>query len=221
MRKMKTIINNVFSRIVQGFKNIVTSFALFILRTKWNEKISTDIKKKVIKWAVKYIWNNKIILNQWVKPRKGGHWWDHIPTDNHIDHGMKRYYSECYGVLRYDMGSEERYDFKDMVILYNPTGVLQDKIDMMSMHKFFCIKTPELKDPIICVIRDRDHTFDEFVNTLHIDRGSKVINWINSHCDIFSMYRQEQTNAPDVFTFGDLNTVTNGLGLYIPEKLFK
>lgn len=212
--------NKIVSGIVRGFKNLVTSFALFILRKKWHEKLPEQTKKKVSKWAVNWVWKNKLILNQWVKPKKGGHWWDNIPSDNSIDPGMKSYYSECYGVLHYLMGSEERFDFNGMVILHNATGVLQDKLDMMSMHKFFCVKTPELKDPVICVIRDRDHSFDELVNLMVLDE-SKVIHWINSHCDIFSMYRQEQTNAPAVYTFGDNNTVTEGLGLYIPEKMFK
>lgn len=211
---------NIVSAIKRGFKNLMTSFALFILRKKWHEKLPEETKKKVSKWAVNYVWKNKLILNQWVKPKKGGHWWDNIPADNSIDPGMKSYYSECYGVLHYLMGSEERYDFNGMVILHNATGVLQDKLDMMSMHKFFCVKTPELKDPVICVIRDRDHSFEELVNLMVLDE-TKVIHWINSHCDIFSMYRQEQTNAPAVYTFGDNNTVTEGLGLYIPEKLFK
>lgn len=217
-----TTMNKIVSGIVRGFKNLVTSFALFILRKKWHEKLPEESKKKVSKWAVNWVWNNKLILNQWVKPKKGGHWWDNIPSDNHIDPGMKSYYSECYGVLHYLMGSEERYNFNGMVILHNATGVLQDKLDMMSMHKFFCVKTPEHKDPLICVIRDRDHSFEELVvSMLHVDNGAKVIHWINSNCDIFSMFRQEQTNAPDVFTFGDQNTVTEGLGLYIPEKMFK
>lgn len=215
-----TTMNKIVSGIVRGFKNLVTSFALFILRKKWHEKLPENTKKKVSKWAVNWVWKNKLILNQWVKPKKGGHWWDNIPADNSLDPGMKSYYSECYGVLHYLMGAEERYDFNSMVILHNATGVLQDKLDMMSMHKFFCVKTPELKDPVICVIRDRDHSFDELVNLMVLDE-SKVIHWINSHCDIFSMYRQEQTNAPAVYTFGDNNTVTEGLGLYIPEKMFK
>lgn len=215
-----TMMNKIVSGIVRGFKNLMTSFALFILRKKWHEKLPENTKKKVSKWAVNWVWKNKLILNQWVKPEKGGHWWDNIPADNSLDPGMKSYYSECYGVLHYLMGSEERFDFNGMVILHNATGVLQDKLDMMSMHKFFCVKTPELKDPVICVIRDRDHSFDELVNLMVLDE-SKVIHWINSHCDIFSMYRQEQTNAPAVYTFGDNNTVTEGLGLYIPEKMFK
>lgn len=216
------MMNDIISGIAQGFKRFITSFALAVLRKKWYEKMPGDTKKKLHKWAVNYVWNNKIILNQWVKPKKGGHWWDNIPSDNHIDPGMKSYYSECYGVLHYLMGAEERYDFNGMVILHNATGVLQDKLDMMSMHKFFCIKTPEHKDPLICVIRDREHTFEELVLTMFfVDNGAKVIHWINSNCDIFSMYRQEQTNAPDVFTFGDQNTVTEGLGLYIPERMFK
>nr|DAU06718.1 MAG TPA: hypothetical protein [Caudoviricetes sp.] len=215
-----TTMNKIVSGIVRGFKNIITSFALFILRKKWHEKLPENTKKKVSKWAVNWVWKNKLILNQWVKPKKGGHWWDNIPADNSLDPGMKSYYSECYGVLHYLMGSEERFDFNGMVILHNATGVLQDKLDMMSMHKFFCVKTPELKDPVICVIRDRDNSFDELVNLMVLDE-SKVIHWINSHCDIFSMYRQEQTNAPAVYTFGDNNTVTEGLGLYIPEKMFK
>lgn len=215
-----TTMNKIVSGIVRGFKNLMTSFALFILRKKWHEKLPENTKKKVSKWAVNWVWKNKLILNQWVKPKKGGHWWDNIPADNSLDPGMKSYYSECYGVLHYLMGSEERFDFNGMVILHNATGVLQDKLDMMSMHKFFCVKTPELKDPVICVIRDRDHSFDELVNLMVLDE-SKVIHWINSHCDIFSMYRQEQTNAPAVYTFGDNNTVTEGLGLYIPEKMFK
>ena len=181
-----TRMNKIVSGIVRGFKNLMTSFALFILRKKWHEKLPEQTKKKVSKWAVNWVWKNKLILNQWVKPKKGGHWWDNIPADNSLD----------------------------------ATGVLQDKLDMMSMHKFFCVKTPELKDPIICVIRDRDHSFEELVNLMVLDE-SKVIHWINSHCDIFSMYRQEQTNAPAVYTFGDNNTVTEGLGLYIPEKMFK
>lgn len=212
--------NKIVSGIVRGFKKLITSFVLFILRKKWHEKLPENTKKKVSKWAVNWVWKNKLILNQWVKPKKGGHWWDNIPADNSLDPGMKSYYSECYGVLHYLMGSEERFDFNGMVILHNATGVLQDKLDMMSMHKFFCVKTPELKDPVICVIRDRDHSFDELVNLMVLDE-SKVIHWINSHCDIFSMYRQEQTNAPAVYTFGDNNTVTEGLGLYIPEKMFK
>lgn len=215
-----TTMNKIVSGIVRGFKNLVTSFALFILCKKWHEKLPEESKKKVNKWAVNWVWNNKLILNQWVKPKKGGHWWDNIPSDNHIDPGMKSYYSECYGVLHYLMGTEERYDFNGMVILHNATGVLQDKLDMMSMHKFFCVKTPEHKDPLICVIRDRDHLFEELVKLMMLDE-SKVIHWINSNCDIYSMYRQEQTNAPDLFTFGDQNTVTEGLGLYIPEKMFK
>ena len=212
--------NNIVSGIVRGFKNLMTSFALFILRKKWHEKLPEQTKKKVSKWAVNWVWKNKLILNQWVKPKKGGHWWDNIPADNSLDPSMKSYYSECYGVLHYLMGAEERFDFNGTVILHNATGVLQDKLDMMSMHKFFCVKNPELKDPVICVIRDRDHSFDELVNLMVLDE-SKVIHWINSHCDIFSMYRQEQTNAPAVYTFGDNNTVTEGLGLYIPEKMFK
>ena len=215
-----TTMNKIVSGIVRGFKNLMTSFALFILRKKWHEKLPEQTKKKVSKWAVNWVWKNKLILNQWVKPKKGGHWWDNIPADNSLDPGMKSYYSECYGVLHYLMGAEESFDFNGMVILHNATGVLQDKLDMMSMHKFFCVKTPELKDPIICVIRDRDHSFEELVNLMVLDE-SKVIHWINSHCDIFSMYRQEQTNAPAVYTFGDNNTVTEGLGLYIPEKMFK
>lgn len=215
-----TTMNKIVSGIVRGFKNLMTSFALFILRKKWHEKLPEESKKKVSKWAVNWVWKNKLILNQWVKPKKGGHWWDNIPSDNHIDPGMKSYYSECYGVLHYLMGAEERFDFNCMVILHNATGVLQDKLDMMSMHKFFCVKTPELKDPVICIIRDRDHSFEELVNLMVLDE-SKVIHWINSYCDIYSMYRQEQTNAPAVYTFGDNNTVTEGLGLYIPEKMFK
>lgn len=215
-----TMMNKIVSGIVRGFKNLVISFALFILRKKWHEKLPEESKKKVSKWAVNWVWNNKLILNQWVKPKKGGHWWDNIPADNHIDPGMKSYYSECYGVLHYLMGAEELLDFNGMVILHNATGVLQDKLDMMSMHKFFCVKTPEHKDPLICVIRDRDHSFEELVKLMMLDE-SKVIHWINSYCDIYSMYRQEQTNAPAVFTFGDPNTVTEGLGLYIPEKMFK
>ena len=216
------MMNDIISRIAQGFKGLITSFALAVLRKKWYEKMPGDTKKKLHKWAVNYVWNNKLILNQWVKPKKGGHWWDNIPVDNHIDPGMKSYYSECYGVLHYLMGAEERYDINGMVIINNITGVLQDKLDMMSMHKFFCVKTPEHKDPLICVIRDREHTFEELVLTMFfVDNGAKVIHWINSHCDIFSMYRQEQTNAPDVFTFGDQNTVSEGLGLYIPERMFK
>jgi hypothetical protein len=219
---MMKMMNDIISGIAQGFKSLMTSFALAVLRKKWYEKMPGDTKKKLHKWAVNYVWNNKLILNQWVKPKKGGHWWDNIPADNHIDPGMKRYYSECYGVLHYLMGAEERYDINGMVIINNITGVLQDKLDMMSMHKFFCVKTPEHKDPLICVIRDREHTFEELVLTMFfVDNGDKVIHWINSNCDIFSMYRQEQTNAPDVFTFGDQNTVTEGLGLYIPEKMFK
>lgn len=212
--------NNIVSGIVRGFKNLMTSFALFILRKKWHEKLPENTKKKVSKWAVNWVWRNKLILNQWVKPKKGGHWWDNIPADNSIDPGMKSYYSECYGVLHYLMGAEERFDFNGMVILHNATGVLQDKLDMMSMHKFFCVKTPELKDPVICVIRDRDHSFDELVTLMNI-HNAHIIHWINSYCDIYSMYRQEQTNAPAVYTFGDNNTVTEGLGLYIPEKMFK
>lgn len=215
-----TTMNKIVSGIVRGFKNIMTSFALFILRKKWHEKLPEESKKKVNKWAVNWVWKNKLILNQWVKPNKGGHWWDNIPADNHIDTGMKSYYSECYGVLHYLMGVEERYDFNGMVILHNATGVLQDKLNMMNMHRFFCIKTPELKDPVICVIRDSE---DQFIDLefMMVQAPEKVIHWINSNCDIFSMFRQEQTNAPDVFTFGDQNTVTEGLGLYIPEKMFK
>lgn len=212
--------NNIVSGIVRGFKNLMTSFALFILRKKWHEKLPENTKKKVSKWAVNWVWKNKLILNQWVKPKKGGHWWDNIPADNSVEPSMKSYYSECYGVLHYLMGSEERFDFNGMVILHNATGVLQDKLDMMSMHKFFCVKTPELKDPVICVIRDREDYFEELVKLMMLDE-SKVIHWINSHCDVYSMYRQEQTNAPAVYTFGDNNTVTEGLGLYIPEKMFK
>lgn len=216
------MMNDIISRIAQGFKGLITSFALAVLRKKWYEKMPGDTKKKLHKWAVNYVWNNKLILNQWVKPKKGGHWWDNIPADNNVDPGMKRYYSECYGVLHYLMGAEERYDINGMVFINNITGVLQDKLDMMSMHKFFCVKTPEHKDPLICVIRDREHTFEELVLSMFfVDNGAKVIHWINSHCDIFSMYRQEQTNAPDVFTFGDQNTVSEGLGLYIPERMFK
>ena len=214
------MMNDIISGIAQGFKGFITSFALAVLRKKWYEKMPGDTKKKLHKWAVNYVWNNKLILNQWVKPKKGGHWWDNIPADNNIDPGMKSYYSECYGVLHYLMGAEERYDFNGMVILHNPTGVLQDKSDMMSMHKFFCVKTPEHKDPLICVIRDREYQFFD-LEVLMAQSPEKVIHWINSNCDIFSMYRQEQTNAPDVFTFGDQNTVTEGLGLYIPEKMFK
>lgn len=212
--------NKIVSGIVRGFKNLVTSFALFILRKKWHEKLPEDSKKKVSKWAVNWVWKNKLILNQWVKPKKGGHWWDNIPSDNSIEPSMKSYYSECYGVLHYLMGGEERFDFNGMVILHNPTGVLQDKLNMMNMHRFFCVKTPELKDPVVCVIRDNDHSFEEVVKLMMLDE-SKVIHWINSNCDIYSMYRQEQTNAPAVFTFGDQNTVTEGLGLYIPEKKFE
>ena len=133
---------------------------------------------------------------------------------------MKSYYSECYGVLHYLMGAEERYDFKGMVILHNATGVVQDKLNMMNMHRFFCVKTPEHKDPLICVIRDSE---DQFIDLefMMVQAPEKVIHWINSNCDIYSMFRQEQTNAPDVLTFGDQNTVTEGLGLYIPEKMFK
>lgn len=215
-----TTMNKIVSGIVRGFKNLVTSFALFILRKKWHEKLPEQTKKKVSKWAVNWVWKNKLILNQWVKPRKGGHWWDNIPSDNSIEPSMKSYHSEYYGVLHYLMGAEERFDFNGMVILHNATGVLQDKLDMMSMHKFFCVKTPELKDPVICVIRDREDYFEELVKLMILDE-SKVIHWINSHCDVYSMYRQEQTNAPAVYTFGDNNTVTEGLGLYIPEKMFK
>lgn len=215
-----TTMNKIVSGIVRGFKNLITSFALFILRKKWHEKLPEESKKKVSKWAVNWVWKNKLILNQWVKPKKGGHWWDNIPADNNVESSMKSYYSECYGVLHYLMGAEERYDFKGMVILHNATGVLQDKLNMMNMHRFFCIKTPELKDPVICVIRDSE---DQFIDLefMMVQAPEKVIHWINSNCDIFSMYRQEQTNAPDVFTFGDQNTVTEGLGLYIPEKMFK
>lgn len=215
-----TTMNKIVSGIVRGFKNLMTSFALFILRKKWHEKLPEESKKKVSKWAVNWVWKNKLILNQWVKPKKGGHWWDNIPADNSIEPSMKSYYSECYGVLHYLMGAEERYDINGMVILHNPTGVLQDKLDMMSMHKFFCVKTPEHKDPLICVIRDREYQFFD-LEVLIVKAPEKVIHWINSNCDIFSMYRQEQINAPDVFTFGDQNTVTEGLGLYIPEKMFK
>ena len=215
-----TTMNKIVSGIVRGFKNLVTSFALFILRKKWHEKLPEESKKKVNKWAVNWVWKNKLILNQWVKPKKGGHWWDNIPADNHIDPGMKSYYSECYGVMHYLMGEESRYDFNGMIILHNPTGVLQDKLNMMNMHRFFCVKTPEHKDPLICVLRDSE---DQFINLefLMAKAPDKVIHWINSHCDIYSMFRQEQTNAPDVFTFGDQNTVTEGLGLYIPERMFK
>lgn len=211
---------NIVSAIKRGFKNLITSFALFILRKKWHEKLPEETKKKVNKWAVNWVWKNKLILNQWVKPKKGGHWWDNIPADNNIESSMKSYHSECYGVLHYLMGVEERYDFNGMVILHNATGVLQDKLNMMNMHRFFCIKTPELKDPVICVIRDSE---DQFIDLefMMVQAPEKVIHWINSNCDIYSMYRQEQTNAPDVFTFGDQNTVTEGLGLYIPEKMFK
>ena len=215
-----TMMNKIVSGIVRGFKNLVTSFALFILRKKWHEKLPEESKKKVSKWAVNWVWKNKLILNQWVKPKKGGHWWDNIPSDNSIEPSMKSYHSECYGVLHYLMGTEERYDFNGMVILHNATGVLQDKLNMMNMHRFFCIKTPELKDPVICVIRDSE---DQFIDLefMMVQAPEKVIHWINSNCDIYSMFRQEQTNAPDVFTFGDQNTVTEGLGLYIPEKMFK
>lgn len=215
-----TTMNKIVSGIVRGLKNIVTSFALFILRKKWHEKLPEESKKKVSKWAVNWVWNNKLILNQWFKPKKGGHWWDNIPSDNSIEPSMKSYHSECYGVLHYLMGAEERYDFNGMVILHNATGVLQDKLDMMNMHRFFCVKTPELKDPVICVIRDSE---DQFIDLefMMVQAPEKVIHWINSNCDIYSMFRQEQTNAPDVFTFGDQNTVTEGLGLYIPEKMFK
>lgn len=215
-----TTMNKIVSGIVRGFKNIMTSFALFILRKKWHEKLPEESKKKVSKWAVNWVWKNKLILNQWVKPKKGGRWWDNIPADNHIDPGMKSYYSKCYGVLHYLMGAEERYDFNGMVILHNATGVLQDKLDMMSMHKFFCVKTAEHKDPLICVIRDREYNFFD-LEFMMVQAPEKVIHWINSHCDIYSMFRQEQTNAPAVFTFGDQNTVTEGLGLYIPERIFK
>ena len=214
------MMNDIISGIAQGFKSLMTSFALAVLRKKWYEKMPGDTKKKLHKWAVNYVWNNKLILNQWVKPKKGGHWWDNIPSDNHIDPGMKSYYSECYGVLHYLMGAEERYDFNGMVILHNPTGVLQDKLNMMNMHRFFCIKTPEHKDPLICVIRDNEDNFID-LEFMMVKAPEKVIHWINSNCDIYSMYRQEQTNAPDVFTFGDQNTVTEGLGLYIPERMFK
>lgn len=215
-----TTMNKIVSGIVRGFKNLMTSFALFILRKKWHEKLPEESKKKVQKWAVNWVWKHKLILNQWVKPKKGGHWWDNIPTDNSVEHSMKSYHSECYGVLHYLMGTEERYDFNGMVILHNPTGVLQDKLDMMSMHRFFCVKTPELKDPVVCVIRDSEYQFID-LEFLMVQAPDKVIHWINSYCDIYSMFRQEQTNAPDVFTFGDQNTVTEGLGLYIPEKMFK
>lgn len=215
-----TTMNKIVSGIVRGFKNIVTSFALFILRKKWHEKLPEESKKKVSKWAVNWVWKNKLILNQWVKPKKGRHWWDNIPSDNNVEPSMKSYYSECYGVLHYLMGTEERYDFNGMVILHNATGVLQDKLDMMSMHRFFCVKTPELKDPVVCVIRDSEYQFID-LEFLMVQAPDKVIHWINSNCDIYSMYRQEQTNAPDVFTFGDQNTVTEGLGLYIPERMFK
>lgn len=214
------MMNDIISGIAQGFKSLMTSFALAVLRKKWYEKMPGDTKKKLHKWAVNYVWNNKLILNQWVKPKKGGHWWDNIPSDNYIDPGMKSYYSECYGVLHYLIGAEERYDFNGMVILHNHTGVLQDKLDMMSMHKFFCVKTPEHKDPLICVIRDREYQFFD-LEVLMAQAPEKAIHWINSNCDIYSMYRQEQTNAPAVFTFGDQNTVTEGLGLYIPERMFK
>ena len=215
-----TTMNKIVSGIVRGFKNLMTSFALFILRKKWHEKLPEESKKKVSKWAVNWVWKNKLILNQWVKPKKGGHWWDNIPADNNVESSMKSYYSECYGVLHYLMGAEERYDFNGMVILHNATGVLQDKLNMMNMHRFFCIKTPELKDPVICVIRDSE---DQFIDLefMMVQAPEKVIHWINSNCDIFSMFRQEQTNAPAVYTFGDNNTVTEGLGLYIPEKMFK
>lgn len=215
-----TMMNKIVSGIVRGFKNLITSFALFILRKKCHEKLPEESKKKVSKWAVNWVWRNKLILNQWVKPKKGGHWWDNIPSDNSIEPSMKSYYSECYGVLHYLMGVEERYDFNGMVILHNATGVLQDKLNMMSMHKFFCVKTPEHKDPIICVIRDREYQFID-LEFMMVQAPEKVIHWINSNCDIYSMFRQEQTNAPDVFTFGDQNTVTEGLGLYIPENMFK
>lgn len=214
------MMNDIISGIAQGFKSLMTSFALAVLRKKWYEKLPEESKKKVSKWAVNYVWKNKLILNQWVKPKKGGHWWDNIPADNHIDPGMKRYYSECYGVMHYLMGGESRYDFNGMIILHNPTGVLQDKLNMMNMHRFFCVKTPEHKDPLICVLRDSE---DQFINLefLMAKSPDKVIHWINSRCDIYSMFRQEQTNASDVFTFGDQNTVTEGLGLYIPEKMFE
>ena len=215
-----TTMNKIVSGIVRGFKNLVTSFALFILRKKWHEKLPEDSKKKVSKWAVNWVWKNKLILNQWVKPKKGGHWWDNIPSDNSVEPSMKSYHSECYGVLHYLMGAEERYDFNGMVILHNATGVLQDKLNMMNMHRFFCIKTPELKDPVVCVIRDSEYQFID-LEFLMVQAPDKVIHWINSNCDIYSMFRQEQTNAPAVFTFGDQNTVTEGLGLYIPEKMFK
>ena len=215
-----TTMNKIVSGIVRGFKNLVTSFALFILRKKWHEKLPEERKKKVSKWAVNWVWKNKLILNQWVKPKKGGHWWDNIPADNSVEPSMKAYHSECYGVLHYLMGAEERYNFNGMVILHNATGVLQDKLDMMSMHKFFCVKTPEHKDPLICVIRDREDRFID-LEFMMVQAPEKVIHWINSNCDIYSMYRQEQTNALAVFTFGDQNTVTEGLGLYIPEKMFK
>lgn len=215
-----TTMNKIVSGIVRGFKNLVTSFALFILRKKWHEKLPEDSKKKVSKWAVNWVWKNKLILNQWVKPKKGGHWWDNIPSDNSVEPSMKSYHSECYGVLHYLMGAEERYDFNGMVILHNATGVLQDKLNMMNMHRFFCVKTPELKDPVVCVIRDREYQFID-LEFLMVQAPDKVIHWINSNCDIYSMFRQEQTNAPAVFTFGDQNTVTEGLGLYIPEKMFK
>lgn len=215
-----TTMNKIVSGIVRGFKNLVTSFALFILRKKWHEKLPEESKKKVSKWAVNWVWKNKLILNQWVKPKKGGHWWDNIPADNNVEPSMKSYYSECYGVLHYLMGAEERYDFNGMVILHNATGVLQDKLNMMNMHRFFCIKTPELKDPVVCVIRDSE---DQFIDLefMMVQAPEKVIHWINSNCDIYSMFRQEQTNAPAIYTFGDNNTVTEGLGLYIPEKMFK
>lgn len=215
-----TTMNKIVSGIVRGFKNLMTSFALFILRKKWHEKLPEESKKKVGKWAVNWVWKNKLILNQWVTPKMGGHWWDNIPANNNVESSMKSYYSECYGVLHYLMGAEERYDFNGMVIIHNATGVLQDKLNMMNMHRFFCVKTPELKDPVICVIRDSE---DQFIDLefMMVQAPEKVIHWINSNCDIFSMFRQEQTNAPALYTFGDNNTVTEGLGLYIPEKMFK
>ena len=39
--------NKIVSGIVRGFKNLMTSFALFILRKKWHEKLPENTKKKV------------------------------------------------------------------------------------------------------------------------------------------------------------------------------
>ena len=56
-----TTMNKIVSGIVRGFKNLITSFALFILRKKWHEKLPEESKKKVSKWAVNWVWKNKLM----------------------------------------------------------------------------------------------------------------------------------------------------------------